>query len=49
VETALVYINTSAEVGDEDHVKVFANEAAAEKWFSENDAEGMAFEYHVIE
>jgi hypothetical protein len=25
------------------------NEAAAEKWFRENDAEGVAFEYPVIE
>jgi hypothetical protein len=23
--------------------------AAAEKWFSENDAEGVAFEYEVLE
>jgi hypothetical protein len=28
----------SAEVGDADHLKVFANEEAAERWFRENDA-----------
>jgi hypothetical protein len=28
--------------------KVFANEDAAEKWFEENDPEGVAFEYPVI-
>jgi hypothetical protein len=28
-----IYVNTSAEVGDADHLKVFANEEAAENWF----------------
>jgi hypothetical protein len=49
VKTVLIYVNTSVEVGDEEHLKVFANEHAAEKWFAENDAEGVAFEYDVIE
>jgi hypothetical protein len=49
MKTVLVYINTTADVGDEEHLKVFANEEAAEKWFTENDAEGVAFEYPVIE
>jgi hypothetical protein len=31
MKTVLIYINTSAEVGDVDHVKGFANEDAAEK------------------
>lgn len=44
-----IYTNTSKEVGDKDHLKVFANETAAEKWFAENDPEGVAFEYEVIE
>jgi hypothetical protein len=26
----------------------FASEDAAEKWFEENDPEGVAFEYEVI-
>jgi hypothetical protein len=47
--TVFVYINTSKQVGDPDHVKVFANIDAAEKWFVENDQEGVAFEYQVIE
>jgi hypothetical protein len=34
----LIYVNTSAEVGDVDHIMVFTNEEAAEKWFAENDA-----------
>jgi hypothetical protein len=27
----------------------FASEDAAEKWFEENDPEGVAFEYEVLE
>jgi hypothetical protein len=40
-------VNTSKQVGDADHVKVFANLDAAETWFEENDLEGVAFEYEV--
>jgi hypothetical protein len=35
-----IYVDTSKEVGDPDHLKVFANAAAAEAWFTENDPEG---------
>jgi hypothetical protein len=28
--TVLIYVNTSKQVGDSDHLKVFANEDAAE-------------------
>jgi hypothetical protein len=37
------------EVGDVDYIKVFANREAAERWFEENDPEGVAFEYEVLE
>jgi len=37
------------QVGDKEHIKVFANVDAAEKWFEENDPEGVAFEYDVLE
>ncbi|MCK1641917.1 hypothetical protein IVA95_31310 [Bradyrhizobium sp. 157] len=47
--TILVYVNTSKQVGDPEHIKMFANVAAAEKWFEENDPEGVAFEYEVLE
>ena len=47
--TVFVYVNTSKQVGDADHVKLFANVDAAEKWFEENDPEGVAFEYEVLE
>ena len=46
--TVWVYINTVKEVGDVDHLKVFASENAANTWFAENDPEGMAFEYPVL-
>ena len=47
--TVLIYVNTSKEVGHPDHLKVFANIDAAETGFEENDPEGVAFEYPVIE
>jgi hypothetical protein len=47
--TVFVYVNTSKLVGDPDHLKVFANADAAETWFAENDPEGVAFEYEVLE
>jgi hypothetical protein len=47
--TVLVYVNTSKQVGDPEHVKVFANADVAETWFDENDPEGVAFEYELLE
>ena len=47
--TVLIYVHTSKQVGDRDHLKVFANADAAEAWFAENDPEGVAFEYDVLE
>jgi hypothetical protein len=47
--TVLIYVNTAKQVGDPEHIKVFANQDAAEKWFEENDHEGVAFEYDVLE
>jgi hypothetical protein len=46
--TVWIYVDTSREVGDKNHLKVFANEDAAETWFQENDPEGVAFEYEVM-
>ena len=37
------------EVGDDDHLKVFATPELADEWFKENDSEGVAFEYEVLE
>ena len=49
MKTVWIYVDTSKEVGDVDHLKVFANADAAETWFEENDREGVAFEYEVLE
>ena len=43
--TVFIYANTGNQVGDVDHLKVFANADAAATWFEENDPEGVAFEY----
>jgi hypothetical protein len=37
--TVLIYVNTSKQVGDPEHLKMFANADAAETWFEENDPE----------
>ena len=47
--TVWMNVDTSKEVGDPDHLKVFADEVAANRWFEENDPEGAAFEYEVLE
>ena len=47
--TVFVYVNTSEEVGDAEHIKVFASVDAAQAWFDENDPEGVAFQYEVIQ
>ncbi len=47
--TVLIYVDTSKQVGDKDHLKVFANEDAMEKGFAENDPEGVAFAYEVLD
>jgi hypothetical protein len=47
--TMFIYVDTSKEVGDPDHLKVFANADAADTWLEENEHEGVAFEYEVLE
>ena len=47
--TVFIYVDTSKEVGDPDHLKVFANADAADTWLEENVPEGVAFEYEVLE
>lgn len=39
--TVWIYVNTAADVGDVDHLKVFASEDAANAWFAEHDREGV--------
>jgi hypothetical protein len=49
--TVWIYVDTSrqvgGQVGDAEHLKVFANEDVADAWFRDNDPEGVAFEYPV--
>ena len=45
--TVWIYVDTSRQAGDPEHLKVFASEAAADRWFAENDPEGVAFKYEV--
>jgi hypothetical protein len=47
--TVWIYVDTGKDVGDVDHLKVFATPEAADRWFEENDPEGVAFEYPVQE
>jgi hypothetical protein len=47
VKTVMIYTDTSKQVGDANHLKVFATVDAGETWFAENDPEGVAFEYPV--
>jgi hypothetical protein len=49
MNTVWIYVDTSKEVGDLDHLKVFASKDAADTWLEENDPEGVAFEYEVME
>jgi hypothetical protein len=46
--TVWIYVDTNKLIGDRDHLKVFGDQSAAEAWFTENDPEGVAFEYKVI-
>ena len=46
--TVWIYVDTNTEVGDRDHLKVFANADAADEWFKNHDPEGVAFGYEVI-
>ena len=41
--TVWIYVDTNKEVGDIDHLKVFATAELAGEWFKENDPEGAAF------
>jgi hypothetical protein len=47
--TVLIYVDTSKQVGDAEHIKVFANQDAAETWFAENDPEGVALSTTFLE
>jgi hypothetical protein len=46
--TVWIYVDTNKEVGDVDHLKVFATPELADEWFQENDPEGVAFGDEVL-
>jgi len=41
--TVWIYVDTTKEVGDVDHLKVFATPELADEWFKENEPEGVVF------
>jgi hypothetical protein len=47
--TVWIYVDTIKPVGDKDHLKIFTSSEGAEAWLAENDPEGVAFEYDVID
>jgi hypothetical protein len=47
--TVWIYTDTRKAVGDVDHLKVFASDDAAQRWFDTNDPEGVAFAHDVME
>jgi hypothetical protein len=46
--TVWIYVDTNKQVGDREHLKVFASIDAADTWLQENDPEGVVFEYEVL-
>jgi hypothetical protein len=46
--TVWIYVDTNKEVGDVDHLKVFATPELADEWFKENNPEGVAFGYEIL-
>ncbi len=49
MKTVWVYVDITKPVDDVDRVKVFPDQATADTWLAENDPEGAAFEYEVME
>src|ERR1700712_5296605 len=48
MKTVLIYVDTKKKVGDVDHLKVFSDADAADRWFKKNNSEGVAFPYKVL-
>ena len=42
-----IYIDTSKQVADHDHLKVFASLEAADSWLQLKDPKGVAFEHEI--
>jgi hypothetical protein len=48
-KTVGIYLDTGKQVGDVDHLKVFASEEVTKRWFVAHDPDGVAFEYPISE
>ena len=48
MKTVWIYVDTSKDARDADHLKVFENMYIADRWLEANEPEGVAFEYPVI-
>jgi hypothetical protein len=46
MKTVWIYVDTSKQVGDVDHLKVFESPDLADEWLEENDPEGVV---HIME
>jgi hypothetical protein len=47
MSTGWIYVDTSKQIGDKDHLRVFASDDAANRWLAEHDVEGVAFAYPI--
>jgi hypothetical protein len=45
MKSVWIYVDTRKQVGDINHLQVFASPEAADQWFAEYDAEGVAFDF----
>ena len=41
MKTVWVYVDTNKDVGDVNHLKVFATELAVNRWFEDNDRKAL--------
>ena len=46
--TVWIHVDTSKQVGDPEHLKVFINADAANDWCKDHDPQAVAFEYPVL-
>jgi hypothetical protein len=49
MKTVWIFYDTNHQMGDVDHLKVFATVDAANAWLAEHHPEGVAWEYPVLE
>ena len=47
--TVMIYVDTSKQVGDKEHLKVFCEPRRRGNVAEANDSKGVAFEYEVLE